>query len=136
MPFLNSYADVIRDWESLLNACKKNAELLLGMDPVIAPLDQVLLKMKDLKNQQEQLEGVRKATTQQLQQLRDEGYEAAACSELRARATGYEERAPRAVQGRPDPPQEAPCEAGGHGGEAGGGEGGGEAADDGVELNP
>lgn len=77
MPFLNSYADVIRDWESLLNACKKNAELLSGMDPVIAPLDQVLLKMKDLKNQQEQLEGVRKATTQQLQQLRDEGYEAA-----------------------------------------------------------
>ena len=77
MPFLNSYADVIRDWESLLSSCKKNAELLSGMDPVVGPLEQVLLKMKDLKNQQEQLEGVRKATTQQLQQLRDDGYEAA-----------------------------------------------------------
>jgi hypothetical protein len=77
MPLLNSYADVIRDWESLLSSCRKNAELLSGMDSVVGPLDQILLRMKDLKSQQEQLEGTRRMTTQQLQQLRYEGYEAA-----------------------------------------------------------
>lgn len=77
MPFLNSYADVIRDWESLLSSCRKNAELLVGMEPVIGPLDQILLQMRELKSQQEQLEGTRKVTTQQLKQLREQGYEAA-----------------------------------------------------------
>lgn len=77
MPVINSYADVLRDWESLLNACRQNAELLTGVDPVAESLERHLGRLKEVKNEQEQLEGTRKAATQRLRAAREEGSETA-----------------------------------------------------------
>lgn len=75
MPTINGYADLIRDWDSLFNACRQNAGMIPGLEAEMVALEEVLGKFKDVKNQQEQLEGTRLALTQQLRQVRDEGYE-------------------------------------------------------------
>jgi hypothetical protein len=75
MPQVNAYADVFRDWEAVLGACAQNASLLPGVDPFKAELEGFLTLAKDLKIQQETLEGQRRGTTQKLKKAIEDGHE-------------------------------------------------------------
>jgi hypothetical protein len=77
MPKITAYAPIFRDWEALLGAVLSNASLLPGTDPLKAELESVLAKTREMKVQQEDFLGKRRATTQALQQLVDEGQEVA-----------------------------------------------------------
>jgi hypothetical protein len=61
-----SFADLIRDCESLLQACDANAEYLFGLELVRDPLAQTLETVKTLKATQETSQGKRQVTTQYL----------------------------------------------------------------------
>jgi hypothetical protein len=73
MPKLTAYGTIFRDWEALLGAVERNASLLPAADSLKSALESVLAKTREMKVQQEDLEGKRQATTQALQQLVDSG---------------------------------------------------------------
>jgi len=77
MPQITAHGSTFRDWEALLGAVTRNASLLPAADSLRTALEAVLAKARDMKVQQEDLEGKRQATTQALQQLVDDGREAA-----------------------------------------------------------
>ena len=77
MPQTNAQADVFRDWDAVLGACVKNAELIPGADPLKTELEGFLAQAKDLKIEQETLEGRRRAVTQQLTAAIENGRETA-----------------------------------------------------------
>ena len=77
MPKIMAHAKLYRDWEALLGACDKNAGLLAGMDPLKTELEGFLVKVRTMKLQQENLDGTRKAVTQQLKDTEDQGVEMA-----------------------------------------------------------
>ena len=75
MPSPTSQADIFQAWESVLGAVTQNAALLPGVDPYKAELDGLLSQVKDLKVQQETLEGQRLGVTQKLNKLIEDGKE-------------------------------------------------------------
>lgn len=75
MPQITAQADVFRDWEAVLGAITQNAALLPGVDPLKAELDALLAQAKDLKIQQETLEGQRRGVTQKLGKVIEDGRE-------------------------------------------------------------
>ena len=75
MPKLTAHGKIFRDWEALLGACEKNVTVLTGMEPLRTELETFLTQVRDLKLQQESLNGNKKATTQRLGELIDEGVE-------------------------------------------------------------
>jgi hypothetical protein len=77
MPKITAQADVFRDWEAVLGACNQNAPLLPGVDPLKAELEGLLTQARDLKIQQETLEGQRQGLTQRLMKVIDDGRESA-----------------------------------------------------------
>ena len=77
MPDLNSFADKTRDWQGLLDACAANPDLFPNLDPYRMPLFEALEKATSLKAQQEQMAGLRQVATQQLNEVLDQGSEAA-----------------------------------------------------------
>jgi hypothetical protein len=77
MPQITAQGDVFRDWEAVLGASIQNAALLPGVDALKSELDALLTQAKDLKIQQETLEGQRLAVTQQLMKAIDKGRESA-----------------------------------------------------------
>jgi hypothetical protein len=77
MPKITAYGPIFRDWEALLGAVASNVSLLPATDPLKAELESVLAKTKEMKVQQEDFLGKRRATTQALQQLVDQGQEVA-----------------------------------------------------------
>src|ERR1700760_556704 len=77
MPILRAQADVFRDWDAVLGAVTQNAALLPGVDPYKAELEGFLAQAKDLKIQQETLEGQRVGITQKLEKVLDDGRESA-----------------------------------------------------------
>ncbi len=77
MPLVNAQADVFRDWDAVLGAATQNATLLPGVDPYKAELEGFLTQARDLKIQQETLEGQRQGVTQKLQKVIDSGRESA-----------------------------------------------------------
>ncbi len=77
MPIKNAQADVFRDWDAVLGAATQNAALLPGVDPYKAELEGFLAQAKDLKIQQETLEGQRMGTTQKLEKVISDGRESA-----------------------------------------------------------
>jgi hypothetical protein len=76
MPLLKAYADVFRDWDSVLGAVIQNAALLPGVDPYKADLEALLAQARDLKIQQETMEGQRQGVTQKLKKVIKDGREA------------------------------------------------------------
>lgn len=76
MPQITAHADIFRDWDALLGACAQNASLLPGIDPFKADLEGLLAQVRDLKIQQETLEGQRRGVTQKLEKGIDDGREA------------------------------------------------------------
>ncbi|HEX9940645.1 MAG TPA: hypothetical protein VGG03_01415 [Thermoanaerobaculia bacterium] len=77
MPEINAYAKVFRDWEGLLGACDRNGELLPGVEPMKEEMKTFLAQARELKLDQENLEGQRLAATQRLVKLVDDGREMA-----------------------------------------------------------
>lgn len=77
MPKLTAYGTIFRDWEALLGAVERNASLLPAAEALKSALESVLAKTREMKVQQEDLEGKRQATTQALLQLVDSGRETA-----------------------------------------------------------
>jgi hypothetical protein len=75
MPRLTAHGKIFRDWEALLGACEKNANLLTGMEPLRTELETFLTQVRDLKLQQESLTGNKKAATQSLGELLEQGVE-------------------------------------------------------------
>jgi hypothetical protein len=73
----NSYADMFRNWEKLLNSSNENAALLPGFEPFRDALVKLLADTKALKSSQESFEGNRQAMTQQVQDSVVAGWKAA-----------------------------------------------------------
>jgi hypothetical protein len=76
MPKLTSHGKVFRDWEALLGACEKNVNTLTGVEPLKTEMETFLAQARELKLQQENFNGQKKATTQHLRELIDRGIEA------------------------------------------------------------
>jgi hypothetical protein len=77
MPEITAQGKVFRDWEGLLGACTMNAALLPGRDDLQTALAALLAQARDLKIQQENFQGNRLATTQQLTKAIEDGRELA-----------------------------------------------------------
>jgi hypothetical protein len=77
MPKIKAYGPTFRDWEGLLGAVERNASLLPTADPFLKALQEALARAKDMKLQQEDLTGKRRASTQAFKQIVEEGGEAA-----------------------------------------------------------
>lgn len=77
MPQITAQADVFRDWEAVLGACAQNASQLPGVDALKTELEGFLAQAKDLKIQQETLEGQRRGVTQKLLKVIEDGRESA-----------------------------------------------------------
>ena len=73
----NSYADMIRDWEKLLDACNQNAALLPGFEPFRDALAKLLADTKAQKSAQDNFAGSRQATTQEVKDTSKQGWKAA-----------------------------------------------------------
>jgi hypothetical protein len=73
MPNPSSYADFIRDWESLLGAARDHAALLPDVERHRDALAQHLETVKALKGRQDLLLGSAKRATQELQAGLEEG---------------------------------------------------------------
>ncbi len=72
-----SFADVLRDWELLLEAANDNAEPLAAAQPVREALATSLAEARALKARQDSFSANRQQTTQELRELIDRGREEA-----------------------------------------------------------
>jgi hypothetical protein len=77
MPKLTAHSKIFRDWEALLGACDKSASLLGGVEPLRTELENLLTQGREMKIQQENLDGSKKALTQQLRAVETQGAETA-----------------------------------------------------------
>ena len=75
MPNITAYGNLFRDWEGVSGACAQNAALLPKAEALRPELDTILVQVKDLKIQQENLAGNRQAVTQRLVELSQAGKE-------------------------------------------------------------
>jgi hypothetical protein len=75
MATINAYGVLFREWESLVNAYQENAPTLGDIESLRAPLVSILARLKELKSRQENLEGARQQTTQEIRDLVEEGRE-------------------------------------------------------------
>jgi len=75
MPQITAHARIFRDWDGLLGACAKNASQLPGLEELKTELEGLLAQVRDLKIQQETLEGQRRGVTQKLEKGIDDGRE-------------------------------------------------------------
>jgi hypothetical protein len=73
----NSYADMFRNWEKLLNSSNENAALLPGFEPFRDALVKLLADTKALKSEQESFAGNRQTVTQQVKATAKAGWKAA-----------------------------------------------------------
>lgn len=72
-----SFADVLRDWELLLEAANDNAEPLAAAQPIREALATTLVEARALKARQDSFSANRQQTTQELRELIDRGREEA-----------------------------------------------------------
>jgi hypothetical protein len=70
----SSYADLLRDWQELLDTC---GEQLPGLDLERTPLPGALREMRELRSFQRSLGGTRQRLTKRLGEVREEGWESA-----------------------------------------------------------
>src|SRR5436305_6278023 len=63
---INSQADVVTDWEGLLDAVQKNPDLQPSVETERQSLAQTLVEVQGLKARQSELRGLRQEVTQQL----------------------------------------------------------------------
>jgi hypothetical protein len=67
MPNINSYADLVRDLESLLRAFDDNAVTLAPAVPQRDSVDEALIELQDVKARQDSFAAQRQQATQELQ---------------------------------------------------------------------
>ena len=72
-----SQADVMADWEELLDAVAKNPDVQPSVEPERQSLAQLLTEMQDLKARQNELRGLSQQNTQRLAAVMVQGTEAA-----------------------------------------------------------
>jgi hypothetical protein len=77
MPSLNSHADILRDWEALLDAVQRSPEVLTGVETERLALEQWLGTARTLKARQDELSALRQGVTQELTTTVARGKEAA-----------------------------------------------------------
>lgn len=77
MPSPSSFADVIRDWELLLDAAERSPEVQQGIEVERQAMAQVLAEVRALKARQDELTALRQQVTQQLTATVARGKEAA-----------------------------------------------------------
>jgi hypothetical protein len=123
MPSLNSFADIIRDWELLLDAAARSPEVQKGIEEERQIVEQVLAEVKTLKARQDELIALRQQVTQQLKETVVRGKEAAI--QLRAvvkakfgprnerlvhfKVAPLRRRVRKRVDGEKPPPEEVPA---------------------------
>jgi hypothetical protein len=77
MSTINSFADLITQWQKLLAACADNASALTAAEPQRLEVEQILKEVMDLKALQDSHRGAKQETRQQLDQAIANGREAA-----------------------------------------------------------
>jgi hypothetical protein len=77
MATINSFADVVSQWQSLLAACADNASSLTAAEPQRLAVEQMLKNVMDLKALQDSHRGAKQQIRQQLDQTLKDGREAA-----------------------------------------------------------
>jgi hypothetical protein len=77
MPKITAYAAIFRDWDGLIGACSKNTEQLPAVEALRKDLEAHVAELKELKIEQEDLNGRRKAMTQRLGVVVESGRELA-----------------------------------------------------------
>src|SRR4029077_4241574 len=77
MATVNSFADVVSHWQSLLAACADNASSLTTAEPQRLAVEQMLKNVMDLKALQDSHWGAKQQIRQQLDQILKDGREAA-----------------------------------------------------------
>jgi hypothetical protein len=77
MASINSFADLMLDWQKLLAACADNAPALTTAEPQRALVEKMLKEAQDLKAQQDSHTASKQSTVQQLSDLLRDGREAA-----------------------------------------------------------
>lgn len=77
MPSLNAYADIIRDWEMLLDASERSPEVQKGIEDERQALTLLLAEVRGLKARQDELTALRQQVTQKLKDAVARGKEAA-----------------------------------------------------------
>jgi len=78
MPIRNtSYANLLREWECLLEACKANQETLPGVEEVLDPITEAMVQVKTLKLLRQTLTAMAKETTHCIHEAREDGRESA-----------------------------------------------------------
>jgi hypothetical protein len=77
MPIINSFADVVLDWEGLLTGAQENLELLPSVESHRLALEQHLQLTKTVKARQEAHTAGRQEATQELRELLVRGRELA-----------------------------------------------------------
>jgi len=86
MATINGYGGLFRELESLVNACQENAAALGDVDTLRTLLESLLVRLKELKSRQENLEGARQQTTQEIRILVEEAREVARGLRVHAKA--------------------------------------------------
>ena len=77
MPSLNSYADIVRDWQLLLDGAERSPEVQQGIEVERKAVEQALTEVKALKARQDELTALRQQVTQQLKEAVTRGKESA-----------------------------------------------------------
>jgi hypothetical protein len=77
MSSINSFADIMRDWEGLLDALQRNPDLQPSVEPERQLLTQSAAEVQGLKARQEELTALRQEVTQQLDAAVTRGKETA-----------------------------------------------------------
>jgi hypothetical protein len=90
----NSQADIIRDWEGLIDAVLRSPEVLPSVEAERQLLGDILDNVHDLKARQEELNALRQETTQMLLDTIERGKEVAIQirSVVRGKVGAYNER--------------------------------------------
>ena len=73
MSSINSFADIVQDWQGLLAAAKEHAELLGAVEPEMLSLEQDLAEARVLKARQEAQKAGRQELTQKIRELVSHG---------------------------------------------------------------
>jgi hypothetical protein len=76
MATINSFADLMLDWQKVLSACADNASALTNVEPQRAQVEKMLKDAQDLKAQQDSHTAAKQAARQQLTTLLHDGREA------------------------------------------------------------
>jgi prophage DNA circulation protein len=77
MATINSYADVVLDWENILAACRDNPEMMTAAESLRTILERLLTTVRELNARKEAATGLKQQLRQELVAVLQEGREIA-----------------------------------------------------------